>query len=76
MMENRLVGMKSRGVYETPGGTILTTVVWELESLTLDRETMQAKDIIALKYAEQKFGKIVPLCNGGLCYIWSMVGQG
>ena len=52
MVENRLVGMKSRGVYETPGGTILTTIVRELESLTLDRETMQVKDTIALKYAE------------------------
>ena len=52
MVENRLVGMKSRGVYETPGGTILTTAVRELESLTLDRETMQVKDTIALKYAE------------------------
>lgn len=52
MVENRLVGMKSRGVYETPGGTILTAAVRELESLTLDRETMQVKDTIALKYAE------------------------
>jgi argininosuccinate synthase len=52
MVENRLVGMKSRGVYETPGGTILTTAVRELESLTLDRESMQVKDTIALKYAE------------------------
>ena len=51
MVENRLVGMKSRGVYETLGGTILTTIVRELESLTLDRETMQVKDTIALKYA-------------------------
>ncbi|KAM0947015.1 putative argininosuccinate synthase [Dioscorea sansibarensis] len=52
MVENRLVGMKSRGVYETPGGTILYAAVRELESLTLDRETMQFKDTIALKYAE------------------------
>ncbi|KAI5082902.1 hypothetical protein GOP47_0002645 [Adiantum capillus-veneris] len=52
MVENRLVGMKSRGVYETPGGTILTTAVRELESLTLDRETMQLKDTLAIKYAE------------------------
>lgn len=41
MVENRLVGMKSRGVYETPGGTIMSAAVRELESLTLDRETMQ-----------------------------------
>ncbi|XP_020107175.1 argininosuccinate synthase, chloroplastic-like isoform X1 [Ananas comosus] len=52
MVENRLVGMKSRGVYETPGGTILWAGVRELESLTLDRETMQVKDMLALKYAE------------------------
>lgn len=52
MVENRLVGMKSRGVYETPGGTILWTAARELESLTLDRETMQVKDMLALKYAE------------------------
>ncbi|KAL2621224.1 hypothetical protein R1flu_001429 [Riccia fluitans] len=52
MVENRLVGMKSRGVYETPGGTILTLACRELESLTLDRETIQVKDSLALKYAE------------------------
>ncbi|XP_020593071.1 argininosuccinate synthase, chloroplastic [Phalaenopsis equestris] len=52
MVENRLVGMKSRGVYETPGGTILHAAARELESLTLDRETIQMKDMIALKYAE------------------------
>ncbi|KAJ0539935.1 putative argininosuccinate synthase [Helianthus annuus] len=52
MVENRLVGMKSRGVYETPGGTILAAACRELESLTLDREAIQFKDIMALKYAE------------------------
>ncbi|XP_074281289.1 argininosuccinate synthase, chloroplastic [Silene latifolia] len=52
MVENRLVGMKSRGVYETPGGTILFAAARELESLTLDRETIQFKDGVALKYAE------------------------
>jgi len=52
LVENRLVGMKSRGVYETPGGTILTTAHNCLESLTLDRETMHYKKQIALKYAE------------------------
>ncbi|KAJ6844980.1 argininosuccinate synthase, chloroplastic-like isoform X1 [Iris pallida] len=52
MVENRLVGMKSRGVYETPGGTILWAAARELESLTLDRESMQTKDMFALKYAE------------------------
>lgn len=52
MVENRLVGMKSRGVYETPGGTLLYTAVRELESLTLDRQTIQVKDSLALTYAE------------------------
>lgn len=52
MVENRLVGMKSRGVYETPGGTILVTAHNALESLTLDRETMHYKQQVALKYAE------------------------
>ncbi|KAG4999260.1 hypothetical protein JHK87_020332 [Glycine soja] len=52
MVENRLVGMKSRGVYDTPGGTILSAAARELEFLTLDRETIQVKDSLALKYAE------------------------
>ncbi len=52
LVENRLVGMKSRGVYETPGGTILVSAHTILESLTLDRETMHYKQQIALKYAE------------------------
>ncbi len=52
LVENRLVGMKSRGVYETPGGTILTTAHRALEMLTLERETMHYKQQIALKYAE------------------------
>ncbi|GAB6172091.1 argininosuccinate synthase [Paradesulfitobacterium aromaticivorans] len=52
MVENRLVGMKSRGVYETPGGTILYTAHQALEHLTLDRQTLHYKEQIALKYAE------------------------
>lgn len=52
LVENRLVGMKSRGVYETPGGTILLAAHRELESLVLDRETMHFKSIVAVKYAE------------------------
>jgi argininosuccinate synthase len=52
LVENRLVGMKSRGVYETPGGTILVTAHKALESLTLDRETAHYKQLVALKYAE------------------------
>jgi argininosuccinate synthase len=52
LVENRLVGMKSRGVYETPGGTILYAAHRELESLCLDRETMHFKQQMALRYAE------------------------
>jgi argininosuccinate synthase len=52
LVENRLVGMKSRGVYETPGGTILVAAHRALESLTIDRETMHYKQQVALKYAE------------------------
>ena len=52
LVENRLVGMKSRGVYETPGGTILYLAHRELEYLTLDRQTMHFKDIVAQRYAE------------------------
>ncbi len=52
MVENRLVGMKSRGLYETPGGTILIVAHKELESLVLDHATLQFKDLVALKYGE------------------------
>lgn len=52
MVENRLVGMKSRGVYETPGGTILVKAHNELEQITLDRETLHYKDVVAQRYAE------------------------
>jgi len=52
MVENRLVGMKSHGLYETPGGTILCTAHSELEFVTCDRETMHFKDTVAPKWAE------------------------
>jgi argininosuccinate synthase len=52
MVENRLVGMKSRGVYETPGGTLLFLAHRELESLTMDRETMHFKELVATRYGE------------------------
>ena len=52
LVENRLVGMKSHGVYETPGGTILLAAHRELESITLDRETLHYKDVVAQRYAE------------------------
>jgi argininosuccinate synthase len=52
LVENRLVGMKSRGVYETPGGTLLLEAHNGLEQLCLDKETLHFKQMIALKYAE------------------------
>ncbi|MEN6385787.1 MAG: argininosuccinate synthase [Phycisphaerales bacterium] len=52
VVENRLVGIKSRGVYETPGGTILVEAHKALETLTLDRETLHYKQQVALKYAD------------------------
>ena len=52
MVENRLVGMKSRGVYETPGGTILFTAHKALEEICLDKQTAHFKEQVALKFAE------------------------
>ena len=52
VVEDRLVGMKSRGVYETPGGTLLYAAHSELEMLVLDRRTIAAKDLIAPRYAD------------------------
>ena len=52
IVENRLVGMKSRGAYETPGGTLLVEAHRQLESLTLDRETSHYAQALALHYAE------------------------
>ncbi|MBI2218480.1 MAG: argininosuccinate synthase [Candidatus Rokubacteria bacterium] len=52
MVENRFVGMKSRGVYETPGGTILHVAHRALESLTLDREVLHLRDSLVPRYAE------------------------
>ena len=52
LVENRFVGMKSRGVYETPGGTILLAAHRAMESLTLDREAMHLKDQLMPRYAE------------------------
>ncbi|MBQ3864390.1 MAG: argininosuccinate synthase [Clostridia bacterium] len=52
MVENRLVGMKSRGVYETPGGTILFAAHEQLEQITLDKETQHYKQQVAIKFAE------------------------
>lgn len=52
LVENRFVGIKSRGCYETPGGTLLLTAHRELEALCLDREVLHFKQHVALKYAE------------------------
>lgn len=52
IIENRLVGMKSRGVYETPGGEILYHAIGKLEELCLDRDTMHYKQMLALRFAE------------------------
>jgi argininosuccinate synthase len=52
IVEDRLVGMKARGVYETPGGTVLYCAHRELESLCLDRQTIAVKDQLAIRYAE------------------------
>ena len=52
MVENRLVGMKSRGVYETPAGTVLYAAHQELELLCLDRATLHYKQLVAQRYAE------------------------
>ncbi|MEN4012748.1 MAG: argininosuccinate synthase [Chloroflexota bacterium] len=55
LVENRLVGMKSHGVYETPGGSILLTAHQELEALCLDRDTLHFKQIVAHRYAEMVY---------------------
>ena len=55
LVENRFVGIKSRGCYETPGGTLLLTAHRELEALCLDRDVMHFKQGIALKYAEMVY---------------------
>jgi argininosuccinate synthase len=55
MVENRLVGIKSRGTYETPGGTILYTAHRELEEITMDRDTFHYKELIAIKFGEMVY---------------------
>jgi len=55
LVENRLVGIKSRGAYETPGGTLLVLAHRELESLALDRETAHYQQILSLRYAEMVY---------------------
>jgi argininosuccinate synthase len=55
LVENRFVGMKSRGCYETPGGTLILFAVRELEALTLDRSTLHYKQKLSLDYAEMVY---------------------
>ena len=55
MVENRFVGMKSRGVYETPGGTILRAAHIAMESITVDREAMHLRDSLVSRYAEMVY---------------------
>ncbi|MGB9180641.1 MAG: argininosuccinate synthase [Pyrinomonadaceae bacterium] len=55
LVENRFVGMKSRGVYETPGVTILQAAHRALESITMDREVMRLRDSLSVKFAEQVY---------------------
>ncbi|MFZ3201563.1 MAG: argininosuccinate synthase [Candidatus Acidiferrales bacterium] len=55
LVENRLIGIKSRGAYETPGGTLLVGAHRELESLCLDRETAHYQQILSLRYAEMVY---------------------
>jgi len=52
MVENRFVGMKSRGVYETPGGTILRAAHRDLETITLDREVLNIRDSLVPRYSQ------------------------
>lgn len=55
LVENRFVGMKSRGVYETPGGTVLYTAHRAMESLTLDREVLHLRDSLVPRYSEMVY---------------------
>jgi argininosuccinate synthase len=55
LVENRFVGMKSRGCYETPGGTLIMAAIQELEALTLDRNTLHYKQRLAIDYAEMVY---------------------
>ena len=55
VIEDRIVGMKSRGVYETPGGTVIMAAHRELEALCLDRQTRYQKDILAITYAQMVY---------------------
>lgn len=53
IVENRFIGMKSRGVYETPAGTILRTAHLDIEALTIDKEVRKIRDMLSAKFVEQ-----------------------
>ena len=71
LVENRFVGMKSRGCYETPGGAILMAAARELEALTLDRATLHYKQKLALDYAEMVYNGLwfTPLARSAGCIL-------
>ena len=73
IVENRVVGMKSRGIYETPGGTILMEAHQQLEELVLDRATMEAKKDMGNKLAQVVYeGKwFTPLCDAIKAFVAS-----
>ena len=73
IVENRVVGMKSRGVYETPGGTILMAAHDQLEELILDRDTMEQKKNIGSRLAQVVYeGKwFTPLCDAIKAFVAS-----
>ena len=73
IVENRVVGMKSRGVYETPGGTILYEAHQQLEELILDRDTYREKEEMGNKLAQIVYeGKwFSPLCEATIAFIKS-----
>ncbi|MDR1571926.1 MAG: argininosuccinate synthase [Clostridiales Family XIII bacterium] len=74
IVENRLVGMKSRGVYETPGGTILYRALSALEKLVLDRDTLCYKSAVALKFAQLVYDGLwyTPLRQGLSAFVDSI----
>jgi len=77
IVENRLVGIKSRGVYETPGGTILVAALRALEALTLDRDTAHEKERLALRYAELVyFGQWFTPLREGLDAFFASIMEG
>ncbi len=77
IVENRLVGIKSRGVYETPGGTILVAALRALEALTLDRDTAHEKERLAIRYAELVyFGQWFTPLREGLDAFFASVMEG